>query len=135
MYNVQCAITLLICVCEVEKMSCISLPKKIYFKEGCLSVALDELKGMKRAFLTGSSELVERKLDELDIQHIEFSGMENNLLNEIKLFEPDVIIEIGEKCEIEYNAYKVAVNCMDMGADMVITDRSENLPDLAIDFE
>ncbi len=116
-------------------MSCISLPKKIYFKEGCLNVALDELKGMKRAFLTGSSELVEKKLDELDIQHIGFSGVESNLLNEIKLFEPDVIVEIGEKCEIEYNAYKVAVNCMDISADMVITDRSENLPDLAIDFE
>ena len=36
-------------------MSCISLPKKIYFKEGSLSVAFDELKGFKRAFITGGS--------------------------------------------------------------------------------
>ena len=116
-------------------MSCISLPKKIYFKEGSLSVALDELKGMKRAFLTGICEPVEKKLDELGIQHTSYFGTGENLLEEVKLFEPDVIIEIGEKCEIEYNAYKVAVNCMDISADMVITDRSENLPDLAIDFE
>ena len=116
-------------------MSCISLPKKIYFKEGSLAVALDELKGMKRAFITGESELVEKKLDELGIQHITYFGTGENLLDEIKLFEPDVIIEIGEKCEISYHAYKVAVDVMDMSADMVIIDRSENLPDLAIDFE
>lgn len=116
-------------------MSCISLPEKIYFKEGSLAVALDELKGMKRAFITGESELVEKKLDELGIQHITYFGTGENLLDEIKLFEPDVIIEIGEKCEISYHAYKVAVDVMDMSADMVIIDRSENLPDLAIDFE
>ena len=116
-------------------MSCISLPKKIYFKEGCLPVALDEIKGMKRAFIIGRSELVEKKLNELDIQHTSYFGTGENLLDEIKLFEPDVIIEIGEKCEIEYNAYKVAVDCMDMNADMVVIDKSGNLPDLAIDFE
>ncbi len=116
-------------------MSCISLPKKIYFKEGSLPVALDELKGMKRAFLTGICEPVEKKLDELGIQHIAYFGTGENLLDEIKLFEPDVIIETGEKCVIEYQAYKVAVDVMDMSADMVIIDRSENLPDLGIDFE
>ena len=47
----------------------------------------------------------------------------------------DVVIEIGEKCVIDYQAYKIAVDVMDMSADMVIIDRSENLPDLAIDFE
>ena len=116
-------------------MSCISLPKKIYFKEGSLPVALDELEGMKRAFLTGICEPVEKKLDELGIQHIAYFGTGENLLDEIKLFEPDVIIETGEKCVIEYQAYKVAVDVMDMSADMVIIDRSENLPDLGIDFE
>ena len=116
-------------------MSCISLPKKIYFKEGSLSAAFDELKGFKRAFITGGSEIVEKKLNELGIQHIRYSGMKDNLMNEINLFEPDVIIEIGEKCGVSYNAYKVAVDCMDMSADMVIIDRSENLPSLEIDFE
>ena len=116
-------------------MSCISLPKKIYFKEGSLSVALDELKGMKRAFVIGESELVGKKLNELDIQHIIYFGTGENLLDEIKLFEPDVIIEIGEKCEIAYKACKIAVDVMDMSADMVIIDRSDNLPDLGIDFE
>ena len=116
-------------------MSYISLPKKIYFKEGCLSVALDEIKGMKRAFIIGKSGLVGKKLDELGIQHIEYSGMAGHLPKEINLFEPDVIIEIGEKWEISYHACKIAVDCMDMSADMVIINRSENLPDLGIDFE
>ena len=115
-------------------MSCISLPKKIYFKEGCLPIALDELRGMKRAFIIGDNGLVEAKLNELGVQHIQYSGMKDNLMNEIKLFEPDVVIEIENKCEISYNAYKVAVNCMDMSADMVIIDGSENLPDLKISF-
>ena len=116
-------------------MSCISLPKKIYFKEGCLPIALDELKGMKRAFLIGSSEIAERKLNELCIQHIQYSGMTDCLMNEIKLFEPDVIIKKNKKCEVGYSAYKVAVDCMDMSADMVIINSSENLPSLKIDFE
>jgi hypothetical protein len=116
-------------------MSCISLPKKIYFKEGCLPIALDELRGMKRAFIIGNNGLVEVKLNELDIQHIQHSGMKDNLINEIELFEPDVIIEIDMKCEVSYNAYRVAVNCMDMSSDMVIIDRSENLPDLKISFD
>ena len=78
--------------------------------------------------------VVEAKLNELGVQHIQYSSMKDNLMNEIKLFEPDVVIEIENKCEISYNAYKVAVNCMDMSADMVIIDGSENLPDLKISF-
>ena len=68
-------------------MSCISLPKKIYFKEGCLPIALDELRGMKRAFIIGDNGLVEAKLNELGVQHIQYSSMKDNLMNEIKLFE------------------------------------------------
>ena len=83
---------------------------------------------MKKAFIIGSNELAEKKLNELGIQHIKYSGMTDNLNSEMELFEPDVIIEIGEKCGISYNAYKVSVNCMDMSADMVIIDSSENLP-------
>ena len=54
-----------------ENMLWFRAPQKVYLKRGCLPVALDELKGMKRAFLTGQSALVEKKLDELGIQHIQ----------------------------------------------------------------
>ena len=126
-------------------MSCISLPEKIYFKQGCLSIALDELKGTKRAFLIGNSEFVESKLNELDIQHITYSGKTEKCMEEADLFEPDVVIAIGGKAEMQMLAllkdkgvYLVAVpteNDIEMCADMVIIDRSDKLPLLELAFE
>ena len=59
-------------------------PQKVYFKKGCLPVALNELRdvmGKKKAFIVTDSFLynngytkpVEDKLDELGIQHTCFS--------------------------------------------------------------
>lgn len=89
-------------------------PEKVYFKKGCLPVALDELDkvmGKKKAFIVTDSFLfkngftkpVTDKLDELGITHETFSdvapdptlacAMEG--VKAIRSFEPDVIIAIG----------------------------------------
>ncbi len=126
-------------------MACISLPKKIYFKQGCLPVALEELRGRKRAFLIGSSKAVEDKLNELEIQHTTCIGTAEDCLKQIRLFEPDVIIAVGSRTEMEIcrqikGIDIVAVltedwNGAEQFADMVIIDRSDNLPPLTSAFQ
>ena len=97
-----------------ENMLWFRAPEKVYFKKGCLPVALDELKnvmGKKKAFIVTDSFLfkngftkpVTDKLDELGIVHETFSdvapdptlacAMEG--VKAIRSFEPDVIIAIG----------------------------------------
>ena len=97
-----------------ENMLWFRAPEKVYFKKGCLPVALDELKnvmGKKKAFIVTDSFLfkngftkpVTDKLDEMGIVHETFSdvapdptlacAMEG--VKAIRSFEPDVIIAIG----------------------------------------
>ena len=97
-----------------ENMLWFRAPEKVYFKKGCLPVALDELDkvmGKKKAFIVTDSFLfkngftkpVTDKLDELGITHETFSdvapdptlacAMEG--VKAIRSFEPDVIIAIG----------------------------------------
>ncbi|MCR5540397.1 MAG: bifunctional acetaldehyde-CoA/alcohol dehydrogenase [Ruminococcus sp.] len=97
-----------------ENMLWFRAPEKVYFKKGCLPVALDELDkvmGKKKAFIVTDSFLfkngftkpVTDKLDELGIVHETFSdvapdptlacAMEG--VKAIRSFEPDVIIAIG----------------------------------------
>ena len=89
-------------------------PQKVYFKKGCMPVALDELgtvMGKKKCFIVTDSFLykngyvapIEAKLDELGIQHTCFYDVapDPNLSSALKgaqamrLFEPDCIIALG----------------------------------------
>lgn len=90
------------------------VPEKVYFKKGCMPVALDELGavyGKKKAFIvtdtflykSGYIKPVEDKLNELNIQHTSFFHLESKpTLVSVRegakaasLFEPDVIIAVG----------------------------------------
>jgi len=97
-----------------ENMLWFRAPEKVYFKKGCMPLALDELGTImqkKKAFIVTDSFLykngyvkpIEKKLDEMGIQHTCFynvqpdptlsSAMEG--AKQMTLFEPDVIIALG----------------------------------------
>ena len=97
-----------------ENMLWFRAPQKVYFKKGCMPVALDELgtvMGKKKCFIVTYSFLykngyvapIEAKLDELGIQHTCFYDVapDPNLSSALKgaqamrLFEPDCIIALG----------------------------------------
>ena len=97
-----------------ENMLWVRTPEKIYFKRGCMGVALDELGTVmqkKRAFIvtggflykSGAVRPIEEKLDELGIAHTVFSNVPPDPTLQcaeegVKLmrkFEPDVIIALG----------------------------------------
>ena len=94
-----------------ENMLWFRIPPKVYFKYGCLPVALSELKGKKRAFIVtdkplfdlGVTDKVTDILDEIGVKHQLFFDVEpdpsletvNKGLAEIKSFQPDIIIAIG----------------------------------------
>ena len=97
-----------------ENMLWFRAPQKVYFKKGCLPVALNELRdvmGKKKAFIVTDSFLynngytkpVEDKLDELGIQHTCFSEVAPDPTlqcarkgtDRMRHFEPDTIIAIG----------------------------------------
>ena len=97
-----------------ENMLWFRAPEKVYFKKGCLPVALDELKtmmGKKKVFIvtdqylysSGSIKCVTDKLDEMGIRHTEFFNVTPDPtlacakegLKQLALFEPDCIIAIG----------------------------------------
>lgn len=96
-----------------ENMLWFRTPEKVYFKNGSLPVALEELgeMGKKRAFVvtdnflykSGFSKCITNKLEELGIAHHVFSNVQPDptLANategshEMAEFEPDVIIALG----------------------------------------
>ncbi|MCR5817257.1 MAG: bifunctional acetaldehyde-CoA/alcohol dehydrogenase [Ruminococcus sp.] len=97
-----------------ENMLWFRAPEKVYFKKGCLPVALDELKnvmGKKKAFIVtdsflyknGFTKAVTDKLDSLGIIHETFFDVEPDPslgcaeagAKQMSAFEPDVIIAIG----------------------------------------
>ncbi len=97
-----------------ENMLWMRTPEKIYFKKGCMPVALDELgavMGKKRCFIVTDSFLykngytlpIERKLDEMGIVHTCFSDVEPDPsltsakegAKAMRAFEPDCIIAFG----------------------------------------
>ncbi len=97
-----------------ENMLWFRTPQKVYFKKGCLPIALDELKnvlGKKRVFLVtdsflyknGYTKCITDKLDEMGIAHTTFADVEPDptLLSAQKgaeamaKFEPDCIIALG----------------------------------------
>lgn len=97
-----------------ENMLWFRAPEKVYFKKGCMPVALDELKnvlGKKRAFIVTDSFLymngytkpITDKLDEMGIVYQCFSEVQPDptLANAqagakaMHAFQPDVIIALG----------------------------------------
>jgi len=96
-----------------ENMLWFRTPQKVYFKKGCMPVALDELgmMGKKKAFIVTDSFLykngyvkpIETKLDDMGIQHTCFYDVKPDPTlssakegaEAMRLFEPDVIIALG----------------------------------------
>ncbi len=97
-----------------ENMLWFRAPEKVYFKRGCLPVALDELKtvmGKKKAFIVtdqflyknGYTKPITDKLDQMGIEHNVFFdvapdptlGCALEGVKAIRAFEPDTIIAIG----------------------------------------
>ena len=97
-----------------ENMLWFRTPEKVYFKKGCMPVALDELGTVmhkKRAFIVtdsflyknGNTRPIEDKLDSMGIVHACFSDVQpdptlKNALagtSQMRAFEPDVIIALG----------------------------------------
>ena len=94
-----------------ENMLWFRAPEKVYFKKGCLPVALDELKHHKKAFIVtdtflyqnGYTRPVKEKLDAMGIVHNTFHSVEPDPTlacaragaAQMATFQPDVIIAVG----------------------------------------
>ena len=97
-----------------ENMLWMRTPEKVYFKKGCMPVALDELgtvMGKKRCFIVtdsflyknGYTKAIEDKLDQMGIVHTCFSDVEPDPslasakagAAAMRVFEPDCIIALG----------------------------------------
>ncbi len=94
-----------------ENMLWFRTPQKIFIKKGCLPVALEELKGRKKAFVVtdsflyknGNADPIFNKLDEMGIQRAAFFDVEPDPTlscaikgaEQMRAFEPDVIIALG----------------------------------------
>ncbi|HLO88766.1 MAG TPA: bifunctional acetaldehyde-CoA/alcohol dehydrogenase [Nostocaceae cyanobacterium] len=94
-----------------ENMLWFRMPPKVYFKYGCLPVALRDLTGKQRAFVItdqplfelGIADKVTEVLEEIGIKSQVFYEVEpdpslttiNKGLDQINHFQPDVIIAIG----------------------------------------
>ena len=97
-----------------ENMLWFRTPEKVYFKKGCMPVALDELGTVmhkKKAFIVtdtflyknGNAKPIEEKLDELGIQHTCFYDVAPDPtlqcaqegVKQMRSFEPDTIIALG----------------------------------------
>lgn len=94
-----------------ENMLWFRVPPKIYFKYGCLPIALQELEGRKRVFIVtdkslfdlGYTDRITRVLEEMKIECEVFSEVAPDPtmstvtkgLERIKTFRPDVLIAMG----------------------------------------
>ncbi len=94
-----------------ENMLWFKVPPKVYFKPGCLSLALKELKGKKKAFIVtdkplfdlGYTKKITDILEPMGIQYKIFSDVKpdpdlttiNKARDMVNSFEPDVLIALG----------------------------------------
>ena len=126
-----------------ENMLWFRTPEKVYFKKGCMPVALDELGTVmhkKKAFIVtdtflyknGYTKPIEEKLDEMGIQHTCFYDVAPDPtlqcaeegVKQMRSFEPDTIIALG------------GGSAMDAGKIMwLMYEHPEaNFEDMAMDF-
>ncbi len=94
-----------------ENMLWFRAPEKIYFKKGCLPVAMEELSGKKKAFIVtdtflyqnGYTKPVEEQLDAMGITHTAFYNVAPDPTlscaregaQQMTAFQPDLIIAVG----------------------------------------
>ncbi len=94
-----------------DNMLWFRVPPKVYFKRGCLPVALSDLAGKKRAFIVTDKPLFELGMTDQVTDLLEDMGLECEVFFEVKpdpdlatiekgtdrmqVFEPDVIIALG----------------------------------------
>lgn len=94
-----------------ENMLWFRVPPRVYFKYGCLPIALRELAGKQRAFVVtdkplydlGMTQRLEAVLEEVGIKSEIFYNVEpdpslatiNRGLEQMRIFNPDVIIAFG----------------------------------------
>ncbi len=94
-----------------ENMLWFRAPEKVYFKKGCLPVALQELKGKKKAFIVtdaflyqnGYTAPIQKKLEEMGITCTVFSGVAPDPTlacaregaAQMAAFQPDLIVAVG----------------------------------------
>ena len=94
-----------------ENMLWFRAPEKVYFKKGCLPVAMDELAGKKKAFIVtdaflyqnGYTKPIEEKLDAMGITHTSFYNVAPDPTlacaregaEAMRSFQPDLIIAVG----------------------------------------
>lgn len=127
-----------------ENMLWLRTPQKVYFKRGCLPVALDELKTVmhkKRAFIVtdtflyknGYTDVITNKLDEMGIKYSCFFDVTPDPtlqcaregVKAMTAFEPDVIIALGggsamDAAKIMWVMYEhPEVNFEDMAMDFM----------------
>lgn len=137
-----------------ENMLWFRTPEKVYFKRGCMPVALDELgtvMGKKKAFIVtdtflyqnGYTKPIEEKLDAMGIQHTCFYnvapdptlGCAKEGTKAMNAFQPDCIIALGggsamDAAKIMWVMYEHPdVNFFDLAMDfMDIRKRIYNFP-------
>ena len=94
-----------------ENMLWFRVPEKVYFKRGCLPVALADLKGRKKAFLVTDKPLYDLGIPETIVEHLNNLGIDASVFYEVKpdpdlttikkgveemlIYQPDIIIAIG----------------------------------------
>lgn len=94
-----------------ENMLWLRMPEKIYFKTGCLPVALQDLSGKKKAFIVTDKPIYDLGYADKVVEHLSAMHIETNIFFEVEpdptlatvkkglarinAFQPDVIIALG----------------------------------------
>jgi len=94
-----------------ENMLWLRIPEKVYFKYGCLPVALQDLEGKKRAFIVTDKPIYDLGYADKVVQQLKHLNIESNIfyevepdptlatvrkgLSRINAFQPDTIIAVG----------------------------------------